>query len=203
MRTSILKIFLVISLTIVLLLPSTVYGAASVKYDVVSAFFVDVGPCIRTAAHIDVHDRSARNWPDTPGVSQTVDFLITQWDYCANAGSFHVWADEIPIGKGDFKLLGNLQSATLDTKFQATNSVTNLPVTIEIHLTWTGSSEVSTGGGRYKLHNTEVLINDHSATKRRIGVASGAMSVDSFTFTATSVDAFLESGSDHRVEIHH
>ncbi len=170
-----------------------------------SFFSVDPSNCIGTSVFVQFGEISTKNPPE-PGQQVSIAAVyISQYDFCTGVQLISVST------QGDFQLPANaaqvekhLNSAALNATIQAFDYLNNLPIDVEIHLTWTSTDEPPfRNNGHFHFQSPGVIFSSHSRSTSRTAEVSGTVSLGGANLAIPPGSGQVESAMSGEVRIDH
>ena len=161
-------------------------------------------PCIFTSVFVFATDNKFQTPPGKGDSSSFADIFIFKGD-CTdtllNAGCF----PPAPLADKAFQVSGNLNSATLKTTLECSESVSGTPFNVDVDLLWRGTGDLSRGNSHSHTSFPGCIINSNFHGVFRPTMESGTVSDGITNFTPDpSVSGFgdnITSGKGGQVLI--
>ena len=151
----------------------------------IASFFYEDPPCVTTFVFVFAEDFKSQN-PPGPGESGSrANIFIFQDDTCTattllNAACF----PPTPLlAEQDFQVKGNLNSATLKTTLECSESVSDTTFSVDVDLLWTGTGDLSRGNSHSHTSFPDCIINSNFKGVFRPTMESGTVSDGITNFT--------------------
>jgi hypothetical protein len=181
---------------------AAVSGSADTQSSSATARWTDTDPtgCITREAVLLVTSYDIHS-PDESDTATYLNLSLTSFNACTGEtpywiGSYH------QLGEGVFSK-SHLESASLTGSVEAIDSVTMLPVTIDLDLTWTGTGGITRFNNGFVDRMVGWHMNMHELGSYRDATPTGTISIGSQNFLPDELDyARLENfhSSGHYVQ---
>jgi len=184
------KIFVTVVLALTLaalMLPNTAWAGDNFRFrgKSATAFFFSTDGCVETAVFVFASDDRFQSPPGPGDVVSGASIFISRFDFCT--GELLMDASGFAsLAAPDFQVIGNLNSATLDTTIEVCDFVSGSCFPVSIDLTWTGTGGLSRENSHFHFQSPGFNINSHFNGRFRNAEASGNVSDGATNFTPAS-----------------
>jgi hypothetical protein len=186
MKTAI-KLLAVFALLLTTFLQHSAASATEVEkftFQGVGAVFASTQGCILTNVNVQAYEAVNQFPPENKITTRIVYLLIDQFDTCTNTQLLYAEGNA-PVAKKDFRLAGNLDSATLKTTVTLVDSQFGATFDVFVNLTWTAVGPITRSGNNTnnQNHSPECKIHARYKDTYRPAEASGTVSDGTTNFT--------------------
>jgi hypothetical protein len=141
---------------------------------------IDSSGCISSSVNLFAGDLLSDTPPGQAAPGIIVGIFL--YDRCTNTQLLTA-STIAPLSKKDFRIAGNLNSATLDTTLSVFDEVSGTFVDVTVNLTWIGTSPVERQHNHFNYRFEDCLTVLHNNTAFRYAEASGTVTIGSTNFT--------------------
>jgi hypothetical protein len=159
--------------------------------------------CIQTAIYILPSKSATKNNGPTDHESG-LDASLIKFDACSG-NTIVTYGVHTDLAANAFKMmLPNLNKASLDADFSGTDSVTGAPVPVNVHVTWTGTGDLSRLVDNQHTRSGGFILISHSTNSFRTATIAGTVAFAGTTYDTTQAgfaDNLLVDTKDGSVTI--
>ena len=150
----------------------------------VGAVFTNTQGCILTNVNVQAYEAVNQFPPENKITTRIVYLIIDQFDTCTNTQLLYAEGNA-PVAKKDFRLAGNLDSATLNTTVALVDLQSGATFDVFVNLTWTAIGPLTRSGNNNnnQNHSPECKIHARYKDTYRPAEASGTVSDGTTNFT--------------------
>ncbi len=149
------------------------------------SFFSSADPtgCILTNVGVFANDGKFQSPPGSGSTSSGAFIFIDQFTVCPFFSPLLSAFGSASLAGPDFQVLGQLNSATLDTTIPVFDFVSGSTLSADVDLTWTGTGALSRSNSHFHFQSPGFIVNGHFNGASRPAEASGSVSIGGTNFT--------------------
>lgn len=146
------------------------------------AFFSSTEGCVVTDVYVLAREEVSKNPPETRISTLAVHLLLSQFDTCTNT-QLLAGIGDTPVAREDFRLAGNLESATLSTTVSLLDLESGTTFDALVNLAWTAFGPLTRESTSFRYHTPDCKIHTRLQGTMRLAEASGTVSDGTTNFT--------------------
>jgi hypothetical protein len=147
------------------------------------AFFSSTDGCNFTNVGVFATDARVQSPPGPGNTSSEAFVSIFKFTVCPDFSPLVDAFGFVSLADPDFQVLGQINSATLNTTMEVFDFVSFSSFNVDVDLTWTGTGAVSRSNSHFHFQSPGFIVNGHFNGASRFAVASGSVSAMDTNFT--------------------